>query len=60
MNGMLALDNKFTWVWLQYLYQLAAQQMSTRSDGCGGCLMTNDGHEDTHTCGCSVSVEARM
>ena len=45
-------------VWSRYLYQLAAQQVCTCSDGCGGCLVTNDGHEDTRMCGYPVSADA--
>ena len=31
-------------VWSEYFNQLAARQMSTCSDSCRGCLVTNNGH----------------
>ena len=37
----------------------SCEQMITRSDGCGGCLVANDGHEDNRTCGYLVSADAR-
>ena len=32
------------WVWSRYCDQYWSRKMSTRSDGCGRCLATNDGH----------------
>ena len=56
--NFLTFEETTSWVWSRYLYQLAARQMSTRSDGCGWSLVTNDGQKNTRTCGCPVSEDA--